>query len=541
MTANGERALVDNHSTLHITRSRIIRAAEYVRMSTDRQEVSISYQQTAIRKYAEERGMAVVRTYADEGKSGLHLKGRTALIQLLSDVQRGIADFEIVLIHDVSRWGRFQDTDESGYYEYMCRRANVRVEYCAEQFQNDGTSLSALMKNIKRTMAAEYSRDLSDKMHKSLCKVTSLGYLGGGIPNYGLRRMLVSPSGERKGIMERLVYKSFKGERTILVLGPSNEVETVNRIFHQYVNLRLSPSKIADLLNQDGIPTARGVRWYATAIRSMLRNERYAGTLTYNHRSKKLRTYMFKNDPDQWVHVPDAIEPIISREMFDSAQAILIQRRVIKRKDEPLLERLRYLLQTHGMLSQSIINADKGGSPLWVYEKQFGSLGRAYAQIGYDSPNDKTDREASNERKREIFRNLQATLRDRGWRCDWNAHRRQLLIDYSLNLGILIGKYNPTPLHRKHRWFVHTYSKTATDLTIVVRLDFANQNVLDYFLFPKSLIRPYKMNLTENLYPQLRTYRFVTYERLVAGLVIQLALHKNLSKGTETIAKPVQT
>jgi DNA invertase Pin-like site-specific DNA recombinase len=198
-------------------------------MSTDLQEVSIAYQQKVIRQYAEERGMVVIRTYADEGKSGLHLKGRTALIQLLSDVQGGVADFEIVLVHDVSRWGRFQDTDESGYYEYMCRRANVRVEYCAEQFQNDGSGLSALMKNIKRTMAAEYSRDLSDRMHKSLCKVSSLGYLAGGMPNYGLRRMLISATGEQKAIMERFVRKSFKGERTKLVFGPPNEVETVSR------------------------------------------------------------------------------------------------------------------------------------------------------------------------------------------------------------------------------------------------------------------------------------------------------------------------
>lgn len=204
--------MINDDSTHQVTRSRTIRAAEYVRMSTDRQEVSIAYQQKAIRKYAEERGMVIVRTYADEGKSGLHLKGRPALIQLLDDVQRGIAEFEFVLVHDVSRWGRFQDTDESGYYEYICRRANVRVEYCAELFQNDGTSLSALMKSIKRTMAAEYSRDLSDRIHKSLCKVTSLGYHGGGVPNYGLRRMLVSSTGEHKAIMERFVRKSFKGD-----------------------------------------------------------------------------------------------------------------------------------------------------------------------------------------------------------------------------------------------------------------------------------------------------------------------------------------
>ncbi|MEO6246527.1 MAG: hypothetical protein ABIQ12_13930 [Opitutaceae bacterium] len=27
--------------------------------------------------------------------------------------------------YDVSRWGRFQDADESGYYEYICKRAGI--------------------------------------------------------------------------------------------------------------------------------------------------------------------------------------------------------------------------------------------------------------------------------------------------------------------------------------------------------------------------------------------------------------------------------
>ena len=42
----------------------------------------------------------------------------------------------------MSRWGRFQDADESAYYEYICRRANVGVQYCAEQFENDGSAIS---------------------------------------------------------------------------------------------------------------------------------------------------------------------------------------------------------------------------------------------------------------------------------------------------------------------------------------------------------------------------------------------------------------
>ena len=92
------------------------RAAQYVRMSTEHQRYSTENQADAIRQYADRRGLRVVRTYADEGKSGLRLDGRDALKRLIEDVQGGKADFTTILVYDVSRWGRFQDADESAYY-----------------------------------------------------------------------------------------------------------------------------------------------------------------------------------------------------------------------------------------------------------------------------------------------------------------------------------------------------------------------------------------------------------------------------------------
>ena len=90
------------------------RAAEYVRMSTEHQKYSTANQASAIRAYAEKRGLEIVRTYADEGKSGLNIEGRGALQRLLHDVGTTEADFEVILVYDVSRWGRFQDPDEGG-------------------------------------------------------------------------------------------------------------------------------------------------------------------------------------------------------------------------------------------------------------------------------------------------------------------------------------------------------------------------------------------------------------------------------------------
>ena len=88
-------------------------------MSTEHQRYSTENQADAIRRYAAERGIEIIRTYADEGKSGLRIDGRDALKKLLEDVQSGKADYELILVYDVSRWGRFQDADESAYYEYI--------------------------------------------------------------------------------------------------------------------------------------------------------------------------------------------------------------------------------------------------------------------------------------------------------------------------------------------------------------------------------------------------------------------------------------
>ena len=69
------------------------RAAEYVRMSTEHQQYSTENQGDKIREYAARRGIEIVKTYADEGKSGLNIGGRLALQQLIKDVEAGPVDF----------------------------------------------------------------------------------------------------------------------------------------------------------------------------------------------------------------------------------------------------------------------------------------------------------------------------------------------------------------------------------------------------------------------------------------------------------------
>lgn len=55
------------------------KAAQYVRMSTEHQQYSTQNQADKIQEYADKRGIEIVKTYADEGKSGLSIGGRAAL------------------------------------------------------------------------------------------------------------------------------------------------------------------------------------------------------------------------------------------------------------------------------------------------------------------------------------------------------------------------------------------------------------------------------------------------------------------------------
>src|SRR5206468_10681330 len=243
------------------TEPSVVPAAVYVRMSTEHQQYSTSNQMDAIRDYAKRRGLQIVKEYSDEGKSGLSIQGRDSLSQMIQDVQNEEARFSAILVYDVSRWGRFQDADESAYYEYMCRRAGMAVHYCAEQFENDGSPVSTIVKGVKRAMAGEYSRELSSKVFQGACRLVQLGYRQGGTAGFGLRRVLLDQSGAKKGELKMGEQKSIQTDRVVLVPGPAEEVATVRWIYEAFVSDGKLESEIAVALNAKGIKTDFGRAW----------------------------------------------------------------------------------------------------------------------------------------------------------------------------------------------------------------------------------------------------------------------------------------
>ena len=356
-------------------------AAQYLRMSTGEQKLSLSYQAAAIERYARKHRFIVLSTYEDPGKSGLTLKRRKGLRQLLQDVVSGRNTFKALLVYDVSRWGRFQDTDESAHYEFLCKRAGVPVHYCAEPFKNNTSSPAVVMKTLKRVMAAEYSRELSERLSRTKKILTENGFRVGGAAGYGLRRMLLSPGGSRRRLLAHGEVKDIRTGRIILVPGPAHEVKTVREIFRLRVSKRKSADAIAAHLNRKGI-THPGVPWNGGHVREILKNPKYVGWATWRRTTGPLGARSVKVPPDKWIAKVGAFEGVVEQETYDKAQKILRDSTFNKSNDE-LLAGLRALLLREGRISEHLIDQSPDLPVSATYNRRFGSMRQAYALIGY--------------------------------------------------------------------------------------------------------------------------------------------------------------
>ncbi len=282
-----------------------------------------------------------------KAKSGLSIDGRASLQRLIADVESGNTDFNLILVYDVSRWGRFQDADESAYYEYICKRKGIAVAYVAEQFENVGSPVSTIVKGVKRAMAGEYSRELSAKVFAGQCRLIEMGFRQGGPAGFGLRRVLIDQAGQVKGELKRGEHKSLQTDRVILTPGPDSEVATVNQIYRWLVEGDLPLAEIVKRLNDQPVYTDQDRPWTYCTVRQLLTNEKYIGNNVYNRHSYKLKKKHVDNPPEMWIRKEGAFDGIVPVATFMAAQEILAERSK-KLTDAELLEHLKALMPNAG-------------------------------------------------------------------------------------------------------------------------------------------------------------------------------------------------
>lgn len=491
------------------------RAARYVRMSTDHQRYSTENQAEAIDRYATARNMAVVRTYADEGKSGLNIEGRDALRQLIDDVEGGNPGFDVILVYDVSRWGRFQDQDESAYYEYRCRRAGIEIHYCAEPFENDGSPFAAMAKSFKRSMAGEYSRELSTKVFVGQCRLIERGYRQGGPAGYGLRRLLIDEQGQPKATLERGQQKSLQTDRVILVPGPPEEIETVRRIYRLFVDDGRKESEIAAELNRESIPTDLGRPWTRGTVHQILTNEKYVGNNVFNRTSFKLKKHRVRNPADMWVRADGVFEAIVHSAQFGEAGRIIAERSQ-SLSNEELLEKLAGLFQSLGMISGLIIDEREDLPSSSVYRSRFGSLLRAYALVGYRPRRDYRYIEINRFLRRhhhQVVDEVLTGIRAWGGTITEDTASGMFRVNDEFSLSLVIARCQRTSAGA-HRWRLRFDAGLRPDITLAVRMNATNDKALDYYILPSIDMTMPKLRLAAENGVLVDAYRFDSIDPL---------------------------
>lgn len=486
-----------------------VRAAQYVRMSTEHQQYSTDNQSVAIQRYADQRGYEIVRTYADEGKSGLNIGGRRGLQQLLRDVENGKADYSALLVYDVSRWGRFQDPDEAATYELRCRQAGVHVHYCAEQFENDGSIGSSIIKTVKRAMAGEYSRELSVKVFAGQANLIRLGYRQGGPAGFGLRRMLVDQEGHEKGLLAAGQHKSIATDRVILVPGPDHEIEIVQEVYRRFVVDGQSEREIADVLNRRDIRTDLGRPWSRGSVHQLLINEKYIGNNVWARTSCKLKGVHIRNAPSDWVRADGVFAHIISQELFQAAQEIVRQRSA-KLSDEEMLALLAQIFERNGYLSGLIIDEADDCPSSSSFRCRFGSLLRAYTLVGFAPDHDYRYLE-TNRKLRAMYPGIIETILDGIALAGGTAVRDPatdlLTVNREFTASLIIVRCFQTSAGTR-RWKLRLDTKLKPDITVAVRMDSANDQPWDYYLLPRLDMRDAILRLADYNGLSLDAYRF---------------------------------
>ena len=457
-----------------------LRAVAYYRHSAEiGQENSVEIQQDNVRAFAEKHSITIVREFADRGKSGLNAEGRPAFNEMV-DLVRSSAEFELILVLDVSRWGRFQDTDLSAHYESLCTQRGKQVVYTQIGFGRDEDRLiTQLRKSIDRYQSAEYSRALSKKVFEGAAKVAHQGYRPGGPPPYGFHRLMLDEKKRPDRILQPGQRKAIQNGRVVLVPGDAQQVEVVQEIFMLFAEKGFGERQIAGHLNSRGIPSPGGVRWGESAVRHVLTNQQYAGAVVYNKSTQRLKTKRRSNPREQWIITPEAYQPVIIQELFARAQDILDGRKRRYTREQMLL-RLRALYEKYNVVTPQLIRMDEDCPAPETYAAKFGGLSGAFQALFAD---------VLQRVRQEVFQAIRHDVE--------LVDEHEDFIVVNGDFTILIQPSVPVPQGYGAFWAFRPDPRPVVDITLGVPLsDDDAHEILGYLALPRLMVSEPWVRLT---------------------------------------------
>lgn len=273
----------------------------YCRVSTDQEDQlnSLETQKQFFEEYAYKNGHTLVNIYADEGISGTKIKNRTQFQKMISEASLG--NFEMVVVKDISRFAR--NTVDLLNSTRQLKEYGIETTFLTANMTVLGQSEFVL--TIFGALAQEESANTSKRVKFG----KKMNAEKGRVPNfvYG--------------------YDKIKGDYFNLNIN-EYEATIVKRIFNLYTNDGHGASKIAQLLNQEGIKTKREYNWSQNAISRILTNEIYIGKIVNGKEeiTDFLTSKREKTDESEWFVISKPELRIIDDETFNKAAEILKRR-----------------------------------------------------------------------------------------------------------------------------------------------------------------------------------------------------------------------
>lgn len=269
--------------------------ALYIRVSTDDQlEFSPEAQKRALIEYAKKNNYQIDEQYIfiDEGISGTSAKRRPAFMKMISAAKSKPKPFDIILVHKFDRFARSRE-DSVVYKSLLRRECGIKVVSITEQLNDD--KFDIILEAMLEAMGEYYSLNLSEEVMKGMLEKARRGQVQSIAP-YGY-------------YLEDKQYKINEEQAAI-----------VKRVFEMFAIDKRTPRDIGMYLNSINVFNARGNNWNAVGIRRLLKNPAYIGTLRWNYRGRlKTGTQTIKNE-NEWITIKNVHEPIVSKELWDSAQ-----------------------------------------------------------------------------------------------------------------------------------------------------------------------------------------------------------------------------
>ncbi len=326
-----------------VSSSAVKRAVIYLRVSSDGQVktdydpegLSLPAQREACKRYAERHGAVVVREYVEPGVSGGSLLKRTSFRRMIEETadQR---DVDYVIVWSVSRWARNQE--DHWVARGLIKKAGAKLLSVKEPIGED-TSHGIMLEGVMAAVAAARRIEISDDVKRTIKRKIEVGGTHGLAPiGYLNVREPLPQGGEVRTV-------AIDHERAPIIVWA----------FETYATGLYSLSDMAVLLEARGLYT-RATRRRApqplglSRVHKLLSNPYYAGFVTHQGHIYEGRH-----------------EALISQELFDTVQAVLVAHRHSGERDRRHLHYLKGTIRCGTCGSQLVYSRNKGNGGLYEY------------------------------------------------------------------------------------------------------------------------------------------------------------------------------